>query len=235
MDRTDTPGRTRIVSGKLILVRHGQTEANVAKRLDTKLPGAMLTPEGRLQAGMFASGLVARTTASRLVSSRALRARQTASYVESASGVMADVRDDLHEVQAGELEDRTDRESHELFTKTFHLWHTGDLGAHVPGGESGFDVLARYVPVVRALREEFLEDPEQNGDVVVVSHGAAIRLVGAQLGGVPGLFAANNHLSNTETVELAPQPDGGWECVRWGAIEPPFEHRLIPPADDPMG
>lgn len=223
------------MSGKLILVRHGQTEANVVKRLDTRLPGARLTPEGQQQADTFARGLVAGVTPVALVSSQALRARQTASYVESALRIVADVRDGLHEAHAGDLEDRTDRESHELFTKTFHLWHTGDLGAHVPGGESGFDVLERYVPVVNALREEFLEDPQQNGDVVVVSHGAAIRLVGARLGGVPGLFAANNHLSNTETVELVPRAEGSWECVRWGAVEPPFEHRPIPRPDDPMG
>ena len=38
------------MTGRLILVRHGQTEANVAKRLDTALPGAKLTPEGLAQA-----------------------------------------------------------------------------------------------------------------------------------------------------------------------------------------
>ncbi|MFD4369077.1 histidine phosphatase family protein [Rhodococcus sp. NPDC058521] len=222
------------MSGKLILVRHGQTVANVAKRLDTRLPGAPLTTEGLAQAELFGRNLAARRTPATLVSSLALRARQTAGFVESASGVAAQLREGIHEAQAGELEDRSDRESHDLFVKTFHQWHTGDLSAHVPGGESGYDVLDRYVPVLTALRDEFLGDPA-SGDVVVVSHGAAIRLVGAHLSGVPGLFAANNHLSNTQTVELVPAPDGGWECVRWGSLEPPFEHTVIPGADDPMG
>lgn len=222
------------MSGRLILVRHGQTEANVAKRLDTRLPGAKLTAAGSSQAEVFGRGLVARRLPAALVSSQALRARQTAGFIEAQSGMTADVRAGLHEVQAGDLEDRSDRESHELFMKTFHLWHTGDLGAQVPGGESGYDVLDRYVPVVNALREEYLEDPALGGDVVVVSHGAAIRLVGAQLSGVSGLFAANNHLSNTQTVELVPTSDG-WECVRWGAVHPPFEHTVIPGPDDPMG
>ena len=44
LDRTNPSGREGIVSGKLILVRHGQTEANVERRLDTRLPGARLTP-----------------------------------------------------------------------------------------------------------------------------------------------------------------------------------------------
>src|SRR3546814_4601698 len=92
-----------------------------------------------------------------------------------------DVRDGLHEVQAGDLEDRTDEAAHRLFMETFHHWHTGNLGARIPGGETGYDVLERYVPVVNALREEFLEGSRDGGDIVVVSHGAAIRLVAAQL------------------------------------------------------
>ena len=34
---------------------------------------------------------------------------------------------------------------------------------------------------------------------------------------------------------LAPTPDGGWECVRWGAIYPPFERDRPEIVDDPMG
>lgn len=191
------------MTGRLILVRHGQTEANVAKRLDTALPGAKLTPEGLAQAETLGIGLASAPPLA-LVSSLALRARQTAGFVEQAAGVSLDVRDGLHEVQAGDLEDRTDEAAHRLFMETFHHWHTGNLGARIPGGETGYDVLERYVPVVNALREEFLEGSRDGGDIVVVSHGAAIRLVAAQLAGVPGLFAANNHLANTETVELLP-------------------------------
>ncbi|MDI9918604.1 histidine phosphatase family protein [Rhodococcus sp. IEGM 1379] len=222
------------MTGRLILVRHGQTEANVAKRLDTALPGAKLTPQGLAQAEALGVGLAA-TPPLALVSSLALRARQTAGFVEQAAGVSLDVRDGLHEVQAGDLEDRTDEEAHRLFVETFHHWHTGNLGERIPGGETAYDVLERYVPVINSLREEFLGDPSGNGDIVVVSHGAAIRLVAAQLSGIPGLFAANNHLANTESVELIPRVDGGWDCLRWGTVNPPFEHRLIPGADDVMG
>ena len=41
------------MSGRLVLVRHGQSEANVAKRLDTRPPGAELTQLGRQQARDF--------------------------------------------------------------------------------------------------------------------------------------------------------------------------------------
>ena len=57
---------------------------------------------------------------------------------------------------------------------------------------------------------------------MVVSHGAAIRLVSAVLAGVDGSFAIDHHLANTESVVLAPITDSRWSCVQWGALTPPF-------------
>ncbi|QBJ96670.1 histidine phosphatase family protein [Rhodococcus sp. ABRD24] len=228
------------MSGRLILVRHGQTEANVERRLDTRLPGARLTEIGRTQAESLGGRMAAKPPRA-LVSSQALRARETAGFVELASGITLQVREGLHEAQAGELEDRSDIESHKMFAKVFHTWHAGDLSARIPGGESGHDIIERYVPVVDSLRAEYLDGG--SGDVVVVSHGAAIRLVGAYLAGVPGAFAADRHLENTGAVELVPTASG-WQCVRWGSYEPPFEGRPSRPwfepsaaeaTDDPMG
>ena len=216
--------------GRLILVRHGETEGNLAKKLDTALPGAPLTAFGIQQAREIAE-LLALDPPVALVSSRALRAVQTASYIEGPTSLIVQSLEGLHEAQAGELEGRTDKASHEVFKAVFHDWHMGNLDAHVPGGETGHDVLGRFVPVLDELREQYLD----RGDVVVVSHGAAIRLVGRYLGNVPGAFASNNHLDNTQTVELVPV-DGGWTCVRWAAFEPPFEEEDIAAiADDPMG
>lgn len=229
------------MSGRLILVRHGQTEANVERRLDTRLPGARLTELGRTQARTLGDRLTLRPPTA-LVSSQALRARETAGFVERASGVALEVREGLHEAQAGELEDRSDLESHKMFAKVFHTWHAGDLSARIPGGESGHDIIERYVPVVDSLRADFLDDGA-GGDVVVVSHGAAIRLVAAYLSGIPGSFAADRHLDNTSTVELVPAAMG-WQCVRWGTYDPPFGATPQPPwfeaeateaGDDPMG
>ncbi|WP_137722768.1 histidine phosphatase family protein [Prescottella subtropica] len=229
------------MSGKLILVRHGQTEANVDRRLDTRLPGARLTALGRTQARTLGERMALHPPTA-LVSSQALRARETGGFVETASGIALQVREGLHEAQAGELEDRSDLESHKMFAKVFHTWHTGDLSARMPGGESGIDIVERYVPVLDSLRAEYL-DGGVGGDVVVVSHGAAIRLVGAYLGGVPGAFAADRHLENTSTVELVPT-DTGWRCVQWGVYAPPFDVTPQRPwfeaeaggaADDPMG
>lgn len=224
--------RTETVSGRLILARHGQTVANVARRLDTKLPGAELTDLGIEQARTLGRNLADRPPAL-LVASQALRARQTADNAAPSIGLEPVVREGVHEVQVGELEDRSDEESHKLFMKVYEEWHNGDLRARVPGGESALDVLDRYVPVLDSLRSDYLD--AGSGDVVVVSHGAAIRLVAAYLGKVPGSFATANHLANTQTVELVPVAGGGWECVRWGTVLAPFHDTARGGADGPMG
>ncbi|MCX4096602.1 histidine phosphatase family protein [Nocardia sp. alder85J] len=236
------------MTGKLILVRHGETEGNVAKLLDTRLPGLPLTERGVAQAKSFAAGLP--SPPRRLFCSAALRARQTASCIESVTGVPAEVLDDVHEVQVGDLEGEGTDAAHDTFQEIYHAWHLGELDVRVPGGESGQEVLDRYLPVVERLRTTLLTpaavdaDP-MPGDVLLVSHGAAIRLVARAIGGMAPPFTTHNHLDNTETVELLPRyldgaPDGtpefrGWDCVRWGRYTPPFGADVEPAVDDPMG
>ncbi|MFI7664092.1 histidine phosphatase family protein [Nocardia sp. NPDC049526] len=220
------------MTGRLILVRHGETEGNVAKILDTRIPGLPLTERGAAQAKTFGSSLLRPPKA--LFCSAALRARQTAGYIEAATGVPVEVLDDIHEVQVGEMEGLNTEEAHASFQRIYRAWHEGDLAERVPGGESGYDVLARFLPVVEDLRTKYLADGS-DGDILVVSHGAAMRLVSRNLSGVAPPFTTNNHLDNTETIELVPRPVGGWECIRWGRFTPPFAYEVSPTADDPMG
>ena len=147
-------------------------------------------------------------------------------------------------MQVGELENRNDDEAVAEFNAIYERWHRGELDVPLPGGETGNEVLDRYVPVLTDLRMRYLDDDDWNGDIVVVSHGAAIRLASAVLAGVDGNFALDNHLDNAESVVLAPITDGRWSCVRWGSLTPPFypEPEGQPPvadavrsSTDPMG
>lgn len=228
------------MSGRLVLVRHGQSHGNVERRLDTRPPGAELTDLGRDQARAFAYGLS--RPAAMVVHSVAVRAEQTAA--EIARELRLDTRqfEGIHEVQVGELENRNDDAAIAEFESVYQRWHEGELGLSLPGGENGEQVLDRYVPVLTQLRLRYLDDHEFPGDIVVVSHGAAIRLVAAVLAGVDASFALDHHLANTEAVVLSPITDGRWSCVRWGALTPPFypEPDVHPVEDalqsaDPMG
>lgn len=223
------------MSGRLVLVRHGQSFGNVDKRLDTRPPGAELTELGHEQARVFAQdwkqpvGLVAHSVA--------IRARQTAAGIGGHLALTPREFDDIHEVQVGQLENRNDTAAVEEFEAIYRRWHLGDLEASMPGGESGRQVLDRIVPVLTKLRIHHLDDHDWQDDIVVVSHGAAIRLVAAALAGVDGRFALDHHLANTESVVLSPITDGRWSCVQWGELAPPF-YADKPPEEtvpDPMG
>ncbi|WP_227978930.1 histidine phosphatase family protein [Nocardia spumae] len=229
-EATKDPGRG---PGRLVLVRHGETEGNVAKLLDTRVPGLPLTERGVAQAKSFAARLAEPPV--RLYSSVALRARQTAGHIESGIGVPAEVLDGVHEVQVGELEGSNSDAAHHEFQRIYRSWHIGELSTRLPGGESGEEVLGRYLPVLEQLRADYLAPGSDSRDVLLVSHGAAMRLVARELTGVAPPFTTNNHLDNTETIELVPTAEGGWTCVRWGRYTPPFGYQVEPAADDPMG
>jgi broad specificity phosphatase PhoE len=228
------------VTGRLVLVRHGQSLGNVDRRLDTRPPGAELTDLGREQARTFARELS--HPAAMIAHSVAVRAAQTAAEISAELGLPPHEFEGIHEVQVGDLEDRNDDEAIAEFETVYQRWHEGDLDVAMPGGETGNDVLDRYVPVLTQLRMRYLDYDGWHGDIVVVSHGAAIRLVSAVLAGVDGSFVLDHHLANAESVVLAPITDGRWSCVQWSTLTPPFypEPDVHPVEDalssaDPMG
>ncbi|MCT7369894.1 histidine phosphatase family protein [Mycolicibacterium llatzerense] len=224
------------MSGRLVLVRHGQSEANVAKRLDTRPPGAPLTQLGHQQARDF--GIDWAHPVGLVVHSVAERAVQTAADIADGLGLDPVEVHGIHEVQVGNLEDRSDADAIAQFDAVYDEWQRGVLDVAMPGGETGLEVLDRYLPVLTHLRVRYLDDHEWAGDILVVSHGAAIRLVAAQMAGVDADFASEHHLANAECVVLSPITDGRWSCVQWGSVLPPFypgHDPEAPVAADPMG
>ena len=138
------------MSGRLILVRHGQSYGNVERRLDTRPPGAELTDLGVQQARDFARSRTA--PPGMLLHSVARRAAQTAAAMSgewssaAMSGewsVLPTEVDGIHEVQAGDLENRSDDDAIAEFNRVYQCWLDGDLAVPMPGGESGHDVLDR--------------------------------------------------------------------------------------------
>lgn len=219
----------------LHLIRHGETTSNVMRRLDTALPGAALTDFGARQGVRF--GLEQPPAGSAvLYHSPAARAQQTAELIGSVWGVRPAVVTGVHEVQAGDLEDRTDDEAYEAFRDVVRRWHDGERDAALPGGESYTMLLERYLPAVDGIVRQHLSQSGDGADVYLVSHGTAIRLVAAELAGVDRAFAAQTHLRNTDSIELE-YSDGAWVCRRWGATIGPLttvDDEMMAPAD-PMG
>ena len=195
---------------RLLLVRHGQTESNLQRRLDTEDPGLPLTELGRQQAEELPDAL-AHEPVRAVFSSTLHRAEATAAPLARALGLPLRTREGLREIPAGDLEMRNDDEAIETYLSAAMAWGAGDLDAAVPGGEPGTSVLDRYDRVVREAAAG------ADGDaVVLVSHGAVIRAwVAARSDNVDADFAARHWLSNTGVVALEGDPDTGWTVVTW--------------------
>ncbi len=203
---------------KLILARHGQTQANVDRVLDTLPPGYPLTAEGRRQAVELADALRDEPVAA-VYASPAVRAQQTAAPVAARHRLPPVELDGVQEVFLGDLEARSDPEAHELWMGIYRAWHSGHPDRRVPGGESGTEVLHRYRTALCGLAAS-----RHEGTLVVVSHGGAMRLAAAALAGnVDNDFAQAHYLPNTRTIVF--ETDGstgtGWHCLRWNDVDLP--------------
>jgi broad specificity phosphatase PhoE len=201
------------VTLRLMLVRHGQTTANAAGILDTQLPGHALTEEGHRQAEQLAQRLAGEPVVA-VYASRAVRAQQTAQPIAAQHGLATQNLSGVHEVFLGDLEGRGALEDHQTLHELYRAWHSGDLRAARPGGESGKEVLDRYLADVAAIRSAHWD-----GTVVLVSHGAAIRLaVVALAANVDGAFAEPRYLPNAAAI-LLEADQTGWRCLRWDDID----------------
>jgi broad specificity phosphatase PhoE len=188
----------------LLLVRHGRTASNVSRALDSRPPGAPLDEVGLAQAAAVGERLSS-WPVSAVYASAATRAQQTAAPIAGAHGLPFHVLDGVHEVFCGDLEGRVDEAARALFDETYAAWWSGDFGAHLPGGESAHDLHARYLPAVERITACAA------GAVVLVSHGAAIRLAAAALLGEPGV---TRYVPNTGLVVLEHGP-AGWTLEHW--------------------
>jgi 2,3-bisphosphoglycerate-dependent phosphoglycerate mutase len=207
----------------LLLVRHGESTANVAAaaaersgalRLDIDLRDAdvPLSALGEQQAGALGPVLRAAGLDHVLVSSYR-RAVQTARIGLDAAGVDRRIRQDvrLRDRELGVLDLLTWRGVQRLHPdEAARRQRLGKYYHRPPGGESWADVALRVGPVLEGLPD---------GRTLVVAHDAVITIIVGLLLELdePELmrFAAERPVPNASLTELRPGP-GGWSLERFG-------------------
>lgn len=192
---------------RLLLLRHGQTHANVSGELDTAYPGLELTELGRRQAAAAARALADEGIVA-VACSTLTRTQQTAEPFVTPVELTPSIHDGLREIAAGDNEMRNDHAAIESFLHTVGSWLDGDLDLRMPGGETGSEFLARYDDAVAAA---CVERPDV---LLLVSHGAAIRTwVSHRASGEHAPIHEGLH--NTGCITLDGDPDSGWHIVSW--------------------
>ncbi len=148
----------------IVLVRHGETDANRAGLLLGRADPP-LNARGRQQAAAAAAAL-AHEVAPVVLVSPLLRTRETATLIGEATGAPVTLDERLLELDYGEWDERRVAE---LPVDTVQRWRADPTFAP-PGGESLAELRRRVAPVAA---EAF----EQAGDrtVIVVSHVSPIK------------------------------------------------------------
>ena len=194
---------------RLILVRHGQTPANVDGILESTIPGPGLTALGHEQAEELVEALTDEKIDAIFVSSM-IRTHLTAAPLVAARSIEPAVRDGLREIAAGDVEGKTDEASVHQYVHTLLEWCAGELDVRMPGAETGHEVITRF--------DEVVDEAEALGvdSVVLVSHGAMIRAwCAARTANVDLDFVSNHYVVNTGIVVVEGSSETGWEVESW--------------------
>ncbi len=156
---------------RLILLRHGQTDYNVAGRMQGHLD-SVLTAVGHEQAAEAAPVLAA-LDPDRIVSSDLQRAADTAEVIGAVCGLPVKFDARLRETHLGDWQGCTVAQIDHSHPGAIAAWRSDPRWAP-PGGESRVDVVARARPVVDELDAEFADSSETPATVMLVAHGGLI-------------------------------------------------------------
>ena len=155
----------------LLLVRHGQSQAN----LDRTFAGHTdpnLTPMGSGQVEALADWLTAHYRIDKIYSSDLKRALQTAAPTARRLGLPITPRAQLREIHAGEWEGKSFDDLCRDYAESYTIWRQ-DIGhAACPGGETVADLSDRiHKELLRICRRN------QGKTILVTTHATPIRAV----------------------------------------------------------
>jgi probable phosphoglycerate mutase len=186
--------------GDLVLIRHGETEWSAVGK-HTSRTDLDLTHRGEREAVQLAPALAGRTFRAVLSSPRG-RALRTA---DLAKLPVTRIDDDLAEWDYGEYEGVTTAEIHRT-RPDWSLWTDG-----APGGESPAQIQTRLDRVLDRVRPLLAE-----GDVALVAHGHALRVLAARWIGLPASGGALLRL-DTGTLSVLGFEHDRPVITRWNA------------------
>jgi broad specificity phosphatase PhoE len=190
---------------RLLLVRHGETEGNVSRRLQGSEDP--LTERGRRQARELAAHLSGRDDVVALYASPYRRAFETARAIGYALGMEPEPRAGLAELDVGEAAGYRFDAWVEAFPEEAGRFRTEGVDYRWPKGESGRDLSARAEGEVERILGEHGGGV---GAVVVVSHGGTLAWIIAHLLGEPEGVWPHDYarLENCSITEAEVPADG---------------------------
>mgnify|MGYP003082241898 FL=1 len=190
---------------RLLLIRHGETQANVDHRIDTAYPGYRLTNHGLTQAASL-PGRLADEPIEAVYASPLTRAQQTATPLAESLGLEVQILDGVQEISAGVEELNHDWRA---YVAELHAWSSENMDSCLEGGETARQFISRFTAAISRV------ESAGHDCAAVVSHGAALRVW--TLAQDPGFgLKKAPPLSNTQWIVMNCSCQEGWSIERWG-------------------
>jgi probable phosphoglycerate mutase len=159
---------------RIYLVRHGATELTAEDRFAGSTE-VSLSDEGRTQVAALAQRLRG-DHLDAVYASPMQRTMETARLIAAPHGLEPVAEPDLREIDYGHWEGRSRDEVESDCGDEYNAWQEDPLTVAPAGGESGIDVLARALPVLRRIVQQ-----HRHQSVLVVSHKGTNRLLVSSL------------------------------------------------------
>lgn len=153
---------------RLLLVRHGATEATMLKAFAGGATDIPLLPQGRRQAQRL-TRTIAPLQPQVCLASPLGRCRETAAILADACGIPVQVENDLKEVDFGLWENLVYADIQEKFPQKARQWERLDDSFVYPEGEALADFIRRVGRVMDGLCAHSAET------VLAVTHGGVIK------------------------------------------------------------
>jgi broad specificity phosphatase PhoE len=162
---------------KIYFIRHGET---VASKTDDfcGTSDVELTPEGHMMAKDFANAYQ-HLSWKAIYCSPMRRTIATAKPICDLIGMEMQLRNGLKEIDFGEWEGKTPARVNREFHDEYVRWQSEPGWNAPPGGERAIDIARRSSEVI-----EEIENNHAEGNVLVVSHKATIRIMLCSLLGI---------------------------------------------------
>ena len=187
----------------LYILRHGQTDYNLNRKIQGRGINAPLNETGRWQASRVAEVLREKPL-ERLFSSGMDRAIQTAEVIAEVKGLQNTPYTELDEMDFGRLEGLDYNDEQVELQWMLQEWSKGNGDARATGGESAVEVFER----ANTKFQELLASAGPNESLAFVLHGRLIRILMSQWMslGYEGMSRFAHHNACINYLKWAPQP-----------------------------
>lgn len=189
----------------LTLVRHGETDWNVQKRIQgcTDIP---LNDNGILQAHQLGEKLLRDVNAgivppyTQLYASSLKRAFHTGEIIGTYLGLSCQPLPGLEEIAFGDWEGVSWEQVKTNFPDAYQVWYQQRRHTRPPKGESYQDLLNRVLPALQTVL------PREQEHILIVSHSAILMSLMSFLHDTPFQDMHRNYKTkNTGTISLTPE------------------------------